>query len=134
VVTVTQVQFSVRADPRNVGAVRTRVGDLALAAGLPPTDVGAVRLCVTEAMANAIIHGYGGTGGTIDVAIEDADHELVVVVRDFGKGMATRDEPRRQNGFGLQIIERLTARCSIDSSPDDGTEVRMSFASRRDTA
>lgn len=124
------MQFTVHADPRNVGGVRTRVGDLALAAGLPGTDVEAVRLCVTEALANSIIHGYGSAGGTIDVSIEDADSELVVVVRDFGAGMVAPLGPRDGNGFGLHIIDRLTKRCSIVSSPDDGTEVRMTFASR----
>jgi anti-sigma regulatory factor (Ser/Thr protein kinase) len=120
-------EFTVDATARNVGAVRRRVGDLAAAAGIEDESLDAIRLCVTEAVANAIVHAYGCKQGTVDVAVEDDGDHLVVAVRDHGVGMFAPRQPERRVGFGLQLIERLSERCSIASNAVDGTEVRMWF-------
>jgi anti-sigma regulatory factor (Ser/Thr protein kinase) len=85
-----------------------------------------VRLCVSEAVTNAVRHAYGpevadGEVGVLVVRLED---ELRVVVRDEGRGI---DEPLAGEGFGLQLIARVANRHTLHRG-DIGTTVSMSFA------
>ena len=116
-------ELSVPAVVQSVGRVRRQVAEAASNLGMPERNVDDVRLCVNEAVANAVVHAYRDRPGTVDVTVE-ANDQLVVVVRDRGRGFAT-PSARPVNGYGLRIISALSE-ASI-SSDDGGTEVRMTF-------
>ena len=63
----------------------------------------AVRLAVSEAVSNVVVHGYRDRAtGTFTVSIDWGPDELRVVVRDDGCGMQPRpDSP----GAGLGLAE-----------------------------
>ena len=64
----------------------------------------------------------------VDIGVDRLGNELLIVVRDSGRGI-TRVEPRETpGGYGLDIIDRLTARLTVVSARDTGTEVAMVFA------
>ena len=119
------LELSVKAVPANVARVRRRVGDLASAAGMPAEVVDDVRLCVSEAVANAVLHAYDRTGGIVEVGVAIDDDELTVVVRDAGAGIGP--PARDGHGYGLRLIRELSPRSSILSASSLGTEVRMTF-------
>ena len=88
-----------------------------------------VRLAVSEALSNAVIHAYRDreAPGDLEVSALMHDDTLEVVVRDDGDGMAPRhDSPGL--GLGLPVIAHTTDRYEVHrAAGSTGTEVRMCF-------
>lgn len=123
------LELSVPADPASVGIVRHVLAGLAEAAGADPAAVSDVRLAVSEACTNVVVHAYtGGARGRLEVEARVERPLLHVVVRDHGRGLGPRlDSPGL--GIGLPILAAVTERVELAGSPD-GTEVRMAFVLR----
>ena len=86
-----------------------------------------VRLCVSEAVTNAVRHAYDGHGDeSVEVTVLHERAVVTVIVRDTGRGLVERrsSEP---GGYGLEIIDELTTSHVITTVPGDGTELAMSF-------
>jgi len=118
------------ATPDAIGRVRADLAEFAAGHGMHRTRVDDVRLAVSEAVTNAVLHGYRDAAGTVRVSGRLADGALCVSVRDFGCGM--RPQPiatgRIGMGLGLALIGRLVSELSVTRQPDGGTELRMRFA------
>ena len=116
---------SVGAARRAVAAYCARVG-----AARPLTD--RVMLSVSEAVTNALVHAYRHVAEPaaerIELEARRQDAALIVIVRDFGCGMAPRlDSPGL--GLGLPLIAASASSVQIDTPPEGGcTEVSMEFA------
>jgi anti-sigma regulatory factor (Ser/Thr protein kinase) len=80
---------------------------------------------VTEAAANAVVHAYGESDGKLCVRADVDDGELVVVIADTGRGVASGDG-RPGAGLGLPLIASLTSRFRVRTG-GGGTEVHMTF-------
>lgn len=120
---IDQLELELQAEPRSVPAARHAVSRLARVAGANPDDVA---LAVSEAVSNAVIHGYRGSAGTIVVRAHLAEDHFVVEVNDHGVGM--RPHPERSGlGMGLSLIMRL-ARDAVFDSSEAGTTITMRFA------
>ncbi len=126
--------LQVRADarPECIRPVRDAVARLASETGLSSARVCAVKLCVDEAIGNAVKHAYPESEpGLVDVSAREVDDELVVTVADHGR---RRVRPRMhtddEGGFGLAFISRLTDGCTFTAARD-GTTVEMLFTLRR---
>jgi len=113
------------ASPATLSVVRNQMAALARDCGLDDRTIGDVKLAVSEAATNALIHGYRDGPGFIRIEAAIADGELVIAVHDEGNGMEARaDSPGL--GLGLPVIARLTNRLEIvDGAP--GTGLRMTF-------
>jgi anti-sigma regulatory factor (Ser/Thr protein kinase) len=112
--------------PSGVGAMRRDVAAFAQRAGMNEDGVGAVRLAVSEAATNAVVHAYRETEGRLKVRAHVDGGELVVVVGDTGSGLA----PRRDSpglGLGMPLMASVTSRFQVVSR-GAGTEVHMAFA------
>ena len=84
-----------------------------------------VRLAVTEAATNAVLHAYAESEGELRVTAVTRDGELAIVIADTGPGLVERhDSPGL--GVGLAVMASLTARLKIVSHPR-GTAVHMAF-------
>jgi serine/threonine-protein kinase RsbW len=118
------------AAPEYVGSARRVVSAAARRAGAEDPVLDAVRLAVSEAVSNVIVHGYRERGnGAFTVAVEWEGDELRVTVRDEGCGMQPRtDSPGA--GLGLPLIARLSNSFSVSEPTDGGTEVCMTFPLR----
>jgi serine/threonine-protein kinase RsbW len=113
--------------PEHVGAARRAALRAAMRAGADSTVLDAVRIAVTEAVSNVVVHGYEGRPeGRFTLLVNALDGELRVTVRDEGCGMRPRaDSPGA--GLGLPLIARVAASLSVSTPPDGGTEVAMTF-------
>jgi anti-sigma regulatory factor (Ser/Thr protein kinase) len=114
------------ASPAAVGPVRAQVAQLAAAAGAEPARVDEIRLAVSEAITNAVVHGCHGGPGRITVQASVSRGQLWVTVAD--DGAALRAGPDRPGlGLGLGLISGLSDDFSILARASGGTEVRIRF-------
>ena len=120
---------SYQATPAAVGRVRADIAAFAIAHGVEAARVDDIRLAVSEAVTNAVMHGYRDTSGTIHVGARHADGSLWISIRDFGCGMQPRpiSAGRTGMGLGLALIGRVVTELSVAPQAGDGTDVRMRF-------
>lgn len=116
---------SYRATPECIALIRKQMAALAQDCGLSPMKVGDVRLAVSEAATNALLHAYRNTDGVIRVEARVGDGELLISICDTGPGLCPRaDSPGL--GLGLPVIACVANRLEVlDDEP--GTRVRMAF-------
>jgi anti-sigma regulatory factor (Ser/Thr protein kinase) len=126
-VTTTCLELKLPAVPASVRKARNAVGDTVSKLSASERVADDIRLCVSEAVSNVVRHAYGTKRGDVEVVVAQAPREVVVVVRDEGKGLTKAHREGRLGGFGLRIIARLTRRCRITSSPNAGVEMEMVF-------
>src|SRR3954471_11108601 len=95
-------------------------------AGMDEDGVGSVRLAVSEAATNAVVHAYRESDGELQVRAYVDGAELVVIVCDTGLGLAPRaDSPGL--GLGMPLMASVTSRFRVVSE-GPGTEIHMTFA------
>lgn len=114
-----------------------RVAAAAFMARLNPTleEVDDVKTAVSEAVTNAVIHGYQGNGGTIFMKLVVEEQEITVIVRDTGIGipdikqamepMFTTDPEGERSGMGFSFMEAFMDQVEVKSEPGKGTVVTM---------
>ena len=107
---------------------------------LNPTleEIDDVKTAVSEAVTNAVIHGYKGEAGTIymDITAQSGEEtSLTVCVRDAGVGipnvkqamepMYTTDTSGERSGMGFSFMEAFMDQVQGESEPGRGTLVTM---------
>jgi serine/threonine-protein kinase RsbW len=118
-------EASVPATPLAVRALRGEMAGLAMGCGIDAEGIAAVRLAVTEAATNAVIHAYAEAQGELRVTAAIQDGELSIVIGDSGRGLVEkRDSPGL--GAGLAIIASVAQRLRIVSDAR-GTQIHMGF-------
>jgi serine/threonine-protein kinase RsbW/stage II sporulation protein AB (anti-sigma F factor) len=116
------------AEPDGVAPARHAVTDLARRVGLAEEMVANIALAVSEAITNAVLHGYTDRDvGFIEVDARVQGPDLVITVTDDGGGMVPRpDSPGL--GMGLPIIARLARTLDVRSPESgNGTQLCMTF-------
>ncbi len=114
-----------------------RVTVAAFAAQLNPTleEVADIRTAVSEAVTNAIIHGYPEGVHTVVLRVHMEDQQLEVWVMDEGVGIAdiskameplyTSRPDLERSGMGFMFMEAFMDEVKVESSPGMGTTVYM---------
>ncbi len=126
------VQLTLPARAENVAVVRHAIGGLGEALELDPQVLSDVKLAVTEACTNVVVHAYGEGDGPMEVAASVEGPVLRVTVRDEGIGILPRpDSPGL--GLGLPLIATLTESLELGRATDERTEVAMVFRLDRDS-
>lgn len=116
------------ADPAELAQIRDAVVHVATGCGADGSTLAKIKLAVSEAANNAVVHAYrdGLAAGHVYVLIHHEDEFLDVRVRDNGVGMSPRiDSPGA--GLGLPLMASLADGCEIYSPHDGGTEVVLRF-------
>ena len=98
-------------------------------------ELGDIRTAVSEAVTNAIVHGYPDELGIITIRCRILkDNTLDIVVKDKGVGISDVDQARRpmfttggmdRSGMGFTIMESFMTSLDITSEPGKGTVVHM---------
>lgn len=110
----------------NVAVVRHAFGGLGDALDVDDQVLADVKLAVTEACTNVVVHAYPGGEGPMEIAASVRDERLSIVVRDDGRGMLPRPNSPGL-GLGLPLIATLAESLELGRGEDDRTEVRMTF-------
>jgi serine/threonine-protein kinase RsbW len=126
--TTAAVRLVLPARPENVAVVRQAVAGVASALGVEDRVVADMKMAVSEACANVVIHAYDRGEGRIEVDLEPGVATLTVVVRDRGHGVRPRLDPEGTNlGLGLPLMASLADEFEVRTGDPAGTEVRMAF-------
>lgn len=123
-----------------------RVAVAAFIAQLDPTleEISDVKTAVSEAVTNAIIHGYNedkSTNVIINVSIEDEEenendkYKVIISVIDYGCGIDDIVQAREplytsrpdleRSGMGFSVMESFMDELYVESGKDKGTHIRM---------
>ena len=129
------IKLEMEAKPENASLSR-----VVTAAFLTPFDanigeVTDIKTAVSEAVTNAIIHGYAGGPGIISMALSMNERILTIEVSDSGIGIediesakeplfTTKPEMER-SGLGFTVMESFMDSVEITSNPGTGTTVTM---------
>jgi serine/threonine-protein kinase RsbW len=120
------LSLTLPARAENVAVVRHAIGGLAEAVAIDDQTLADVKLAVTEACTNAVVHAYPDGEGPLQVAAYVRDNRLMLVIRDEGRGIVPRtDSPGL--GLGLPLIATLAEALELGTDDEARTEVRMTF-------
>jgi anti-sigma regulatory factor (Ser/Thr protein kinase) len=117
------------ANPEAIAELRHRVTAFATAIGADAAVRDAVRLAVSEAVTNVVVHAYpDGQSGDVTLEAWRADGDLTVLISDAGQGLGPRSG-RRGMGFGLGLMAQMADGFVISSrNGSAGTVVSLRFA------
>ena len=122
------MEMSLPARAENIALVRHAFGALGEALTVDEQLLSDMRLAITEACSNVVVHAYADREPgplLVDATLEDGG--LTVVVRDEGPGIAPHpDSPGL--GLGLPLIASLAESVELGRDEQERTEVRMTFA------
>lgn len=114
----------------SLAIVRQAVTGVAEIVGLTDDRIEDLKVAVTEACTNVVLHAYDGRpdGAMMEVRAESSNGSLVVTVNDTGSGIVPRAEKTSPGlGLGLQMIAALADDVRIAANEAGGTQVRMAF-------
>lgn len=128
-----QIQF----DAKSVNEGFARVAVAAFLTELNPTldEIADVKTAVSEAVTNAIIHGYPDGDGEVRVCCKVDGRQVHIMVEDKGVGIedikkareplfTTKPELER-SGMGFAFMEAFMDEVQVTSKPGHGTCVIM---------
>ena len=122
---------------RSCNEAFARTAAAAFAAQLDPTleELGDIKTAVSEAVTNAIVHGYPDTLGRIAMRFRIIKgNTLEISIRDWGKGIADVQQAmtplyttggEERSGMGFTIMGSFMDKLRVRSSPGKGTTVVM---------
>lgn len=99
-------------------------------------EINDIKTAVSEAVTNAVVHGYDNEEGIILLDIQIDNQKVSITVEDYGKGIddvemareplyTTKPEDER-SGMGFTFMEIFMDELKVESSPGKGTVVHMS--------
>ena len=128
------VWLRMEARAADVGVVRQALAGMADALDFDASVLADMKMAVTEACTNVVVHAYDEQAGELEVQMLAGEEDLTIVVRDHGTGIQpkpARTEPPAL-GLGLPLIAALSDAFELRGTAGQGTEVRMTFAYVRD--
>lgn len=120
--------------PINIGFARTAIALFASQLDFTLDELDEIKIAASEAVSNAVIHGYKGMKGEITVVCRILDDALEISIRDEGLGIADVEkalepafttEPEERMGLGLVFIREYMDEVAIDSAIGKGTSLTM---------
>ncbi len=124
-------------DSRSENEGFARVAVAAFMTQLNPTveEVADVKTAVSEAVTNAIIHGYENKIHKVSIRCRIRKKELIVEVTDRGKGIENIEQAMtplytskpelERSGMGFAFMEAFMDTVKVESEPEKGTKVTM---------
>lgn len=125
------VKLELDSRPESLVLVRGMLVGVADLLGFDPELLRNLKIGVSEACNNVVLHAYDGEPGPLAVGLEIAPDGVEAMVRDWGRGIRTVARSDDRIHVGLAVISALADRAQFVRAPDGGTEVRMAFTGRR---
>lgn len=128
---MSQLRLRLSASAEEVPFARAAVTRLCEHLEIDDEQTERIRLAVTEACSNCVLHAYGERADSetyvLDARVEH--HALRLTVCDSGVGVHNAGVNSRPSlGHGLHLIQGLADSAEVSSRPSGGTRVVMRFA------
>ena len=133
---INEMRTDFLACPENEAFARMVISAFLLPLNPTLEQLGDVKTSVSEAVTNAIVHGYKQLGGTVRIkAVLSDNGTLTVDIIDNGCGIADVDQARKpfftsepgdeRSGMGFTVMESFMDDVTVCSELGKGTTVRM---------
>lgn len=128
--------MTMKIESRSENEEFARVVVAVFAARLDPTvdEMDDIKTAVSEAVTNAVIHGYQNKEGTITLEASIEENVLSVMIIDEGIGINNIEQamepmysslPDERSGMGFSFMEAFMDQVEVISAPGKGTSVIM---------
>ncbi len=98
-------------------------------------EISEIKTVVSEAVTNAIVHGYRDCVGMVEMQLQRTDDRIYITIKDKGKGISdvkqameplfTTAASEERSGLGFSVMESFTDKLRVKSTPGKGTTVTM---------
>ena len=133
---INEMRLAFTALPENEAFARLAVSGFMLPLDPTMEELADVKTAVSEAVTNAIVHGYARQGGMVWLrAVYDGEGTLQIDVADRGCGIRDVERARQpfyttstdeeRSGMGFTVMESFMDRVSVRSAVGQGTSVRL---------
>jgi serine/threonine-protein kinase RsbW len=128
-----QVTLTVPAQAEYVDLIRLTLYGIASKMKYSFEEIEDMKVAVSEAVNNVVLHAYGGGDGVIEVSFAVSEDELAITVRDHGVSFTPADDREaaslhgksideiQSGGLGLYLMQALMDR--VEVTHDGGTAV-----------
>jgi serine/threonine-protein kinase RsbW len=133
--TAPDVRLTLPARPEGVAVVRQALAGMADALAFDAAVVADMKMAISEACTNVVVHAYEEEDGLLEVEMSADDTGLTIRVRVHGSGIRPRGERRGEApalGLGLPLIAALSDSYELTGTAGRGTEVKMKFEYARE--
>ena len=125
------IELSIPHRSEYVSMIRLTVTSIASRMGFDIEEIEDMKVALSEACSNAILHGGCGEQENFLVQFIREQKRLVISVSDFGKGYSVQSlqepsaEELNEGGLGIFIIKSLMDDVKIKSGSSQGTSITM---------
>jgi stage II sporulation protein AB (anti-sigma F factor) len=115
------------ATAESVPKARKALASFAVSAGVTDEQLEGIRLVVSEAVSNAVLHAYDADGGGIQVTAAVVPGELWILIADDGFGLRAERSGNQGLGLGLGWMAQFSDGLTLVTRSSGGLEVRLRF-------
>ena len=119
----------------NESFARAAVAAFAAQLDMSVSEMVDIKTAVSEAVTNAIVHGYGNSRGIVYIYCKIVGNEIHITVEDKGAGIANIEQAKQplfttgnaeeRSGMGFTVMETFMDKLEVESVLDIGTKVTM---------
>ncbi len=130
-----EMEVSFLSVPENEAFARVVIAAFAVQLSPTVSQIADVKTAVSEAVTNAIVHGYEGTRGMVTMRAMIDGMTLSVEVSDRGRGIAnvekamepfyTTHPEQERSGMGFAVMQTFMDEVDVRSIPGSGTSVAL---------
>lgn len=131
-----EIKFVMPSLSVNESTARAVVSSFLTQADPTVEELSDIRTAVSEAVTNAVVHGYRRTKGNIEITVRLLPkREIYIKIRDKGCGIPdvkkameplfTTAPEEERSGLGFSVMESFMDRLTVKSQVNKGTTVTM---------
>ena len=130
-----KMKLSFNSDSRNEAFARIAVSAFIMQLDPTLSDISDIKTSVSEAVTNAIIHGYEGKEGIVELFCGYVENTVYIEITDKGKGIENIEKARtplfttkideERSGMGFTVMETFMDNVTVESEKGVGTKVTM---------
>ena len=131
-----EIKFTMPSLSVNEGAARAVVSSFLIQSDPTVEELSDIRTAVSEAVTNAIVHGYRGSSGSVEIVVKLLpEREIYIRIKDKGCGIEdikqameplfTTAPEEERSGLGFSVMQSFMDKLTVRSKIGGGTTVVM---------
>ncbi len=131
-----EIKFTMPSLSVNEATARAVVSSFLIQADPTVEELSDIRTAVSEAVTNAVVHGYRNSKGSVELIVKLLkDREIYIRIKDKGCGISdikqameplfTTAPEEERSGLGFSVMESFMDKLKVKSAVGKGTTVVM---------